>query len=58
MSIERHAFKREMIEGADMFRLPARASSIYVGQNFVDALQASGLIGLEFKQVWSDSNAA
>ena len=53
MRIQKVAFIASAVQGVDAFRLPHRASSTYVSQRFVDRVTAAGLVGLEFKKVWS-----
>jgi len=49
------AFVEPALRGVDIFRLPHRAGSTYVSQYFVDRVNDSGLVGLDFKKVWSSS---
>lgn len=56
MRIKSVAFLAPIVRGADIFRLPHRASSTYVSDRFVKAVQDAGLEGLEFKQVWAPPN--
>jgi len=53
MRIKKVAFVGSAIGGADVFRLPHRASSTYVSERFVERVKAAGLRGLVFNQVWS-----
>ena len=53
MRIKKVAFVASAIEGADLFRLPHRASSTYVSERFVERVKAAGLHGLVFNKVWS-----
>jgi len=55
MRIVKVAFAEAALRGVDIFRLPHRASSTYVSQRFVDRVSEAGLVGLEFKKVWSSS---
>ena len=55
MHIMEIAFVDEAIRNLDMFRLPHRGSPTYVGERFVDRVNAAGLIGLTFKRVWSSA---
>lgn len=52
MDIEKHVFKSELLNGVDMFRLPDQSAQTFVSQNFVDAVQKAGLVGLDFKLLW------
>lgn len=53
MRVRSIAFIERVVHGIDIFRLPHRASSTYVSDRFVKAVQEAGLEGLEFKQVWA-----
>lgn len=55
MRIVKLALAESALRGVDLFRLPHRASSTYVSQRFVDRVSDAGLVGLEFKKVWSSS---
>ena len=55
MRIVKIAFVESALRGVDIFRLPHRASSTYVSQRFFDRVRDAGLVGLEFKKVWSSS---
>ena len=54
MVIERYALRREAIGNALIFKLPYRASSLYVQAPFAEQIGAMGLSGIGFKLVWSD----
>ncbi len=56
MRIKSLAFLEPTVRGVDIFRLPHRASSTYVSDRFVKAVQGAGLEGLEFKRVWTPSS--
>lgn len=53
MLFNRVAFFPSKIEGIDLFRLPDRGSPTYVSAHFVEAVNAAGLLGLDFKRVWA-----
>lgn len=53
MDITQAAFIEPKVRGLDIFRLPHRASSTYVSERFVDRVKTTGLVGLDFNQVWS-----
>jgi hypothetical protein len=53
MRVKKVAFIASAIEGADLFRLPHRASSTYVSERFIERVKATGLRGLSFNKVWS-----
>ncbi|GAB4570517.1 MAG: hypothetical protein Tsb0020_25370 [Haliangiales bacterium] len=50
--VEKVAFIESRIRGFDIFRLPYRANPTYVSQRFIDRVQKSKLIGLDFEKVW------
>jgi hypothetical protein len=52
MRIKSVAFQESVVRGADIFRLPLRASSTYVSERFIEAVAKAGLVGLEFNNVW------
>lgn len=54
MAIERHAFKPEIIGDTEVFKLPGRASNIYLRDTVVRRIGELGLQGLAFDMVWSD----
>jgi hypothetical protein len=54
MMIERYMLRREAIGNALIFKLPYRASSLYVQAPFAEQVSAMGLCGIGFKLVWSD----
>jgi len=54
MMIQRHVFRPDVVDEIDIFKLPnLRVSPTYLSQRFVERWKASGLKGLEFKQVWA-----
>lgn len=56
MLIQRHAFREEVIRDVDVFKIDSlRVSPTFVSQAFVDRWNASGLVGLQFNEVWSSS---
>jgi hypothetical protein len=54
MAIERHVFKPDAIGNAAIFKLPGRASSIYLRETVVHRVGELGRVGLAFDMVWSD----
>ena len=57
MMIQRHVFRVAVIGGIDVFKSPnLRVSPTFLSHRFVDRWNASGLKGLEFKQVWASPN--
>ncbi len=54
MLIQRHVFQADVVRTIDIFKIPnLRASPTFLSHRFVDRWKASGLKGLEFKQVWA-----
>jgi hypothetical protein len=54
MMVRRYAFRHDSLRGADIFKIPSlRVSPTFVSRAFVDAWEASGAVGLRFKQVWA-----
>lgn len=58
MAIERHVFKPDAIGNVEIFRLPVRASSIYLHETVVRHVGELGLAGLAFELVWTDETVA
>ena len=58
LAIERHVFRRDMIGDIEVFKLPGRASSIYLRETVVRRVGELGLSGLAFDMVWSDEAVA
>lgn len=55
LDIERHVFRAEKIGAAELFKLPMRASAVYVAGSFVEKVRNAGLGGVSFIQVWTSS---
>ena len=53
LAIERHAFRPDAIGDAEIFRLPDRASNIYLRESAVRKIGALGLRGAAFDLVWA-----
>jgi len=53
MMIDKYAFHPEVVRDAGAFKLPGLNSPTFFGVEFVDAWNASGLIGLEFRLAWT-----
>lgn len=54
MMIQRHVFRADVIREFDVFKIPnLRVSPTFLSHRFVDRWKATGLKGLEFKQVWT-----
>lgn len=54
LAIERHAFKPDLVADAEIFKLPGRASNIYLRETAVRQLDRLSLAGLAFDMVWTD----
>lgn len=57
LAIERHAFKTDVIGEAEIFKLPMRASPVYVTDVFVDRVRKANLRGVTFIEVWRGSES-
>jgi hypothetical protein len=57
LDIERYLFKKEIIGTAEIFKLPGRASSVYVTDSFVERVLNAGLRGVAFVPVWTSADA-
>ncbi|WP_352610167.1 MULTISPECIES: DUF1629 domain-containing protein [Mesorhizobium] len=55
LDIERHVFRTERIGAAELFRLPMRASAVYVTGSFVEKVRNAGLRGVSFAHVWTSA---
>jgi hypothetical protein len=58
LAIERHVFKPNAIGSVEIFKLPGRASNIYLRESVVRRIGALGLRGLAFDMVWADEAVA
>ena len=59
MSIDRHAFFREKLVGAAIFKIPQWPTRrVYVTDRFVERVESTGLKGFWFRRVWSTDKAA
>jgi hypothetical protein len=57
MLIQKHVFRGDVVGESDIFTIPEkRVRPIFLSHRFVDRWKASGLKGLEFKQVWASPN--
>lgn len=52
MRVIKPVFIPSAVRDLDIFRLPYRASAIFLSQRFVERVQAAGLKGLKFTEVW------
>jgi len=53
LAIERYAFDAGRIGTAEAFKLPMRASPVFVGDAFVERVRKAGLRSVSFEPVWS-----
>lgn len=51
LDIEHHVFRKERIGAAEIFKLPMRASAVYVTGSFVEKVRNAGLRGVSFARV-------
>jgi hypothetical protein len=58
LAIERHVFKPDAIGNVEIFKLPGRASNIYLRDTVVRRVGELGLLGLAFDMVWTDETVA
>lgn len=58
LAIERHMFRPDVIGNHEIFKLPGRASSIYLRETIVHRIGELGLRGLAFDMVWTDETVA
>jgi hypothetical protein len=56
LAIERHCFDAGRIGAAEIFKLPMRASSVYVTDDFVERVRDAGLSGVSFQPVWTSAD--
>ncbi len=54
--IERHVFDEGRIGMAEVFKLPMRASSVFVTDPFVDRVRSAGLRGVSFRPLWNSAD--
>ncbi|MCG7505046.1 imm11 family protein [Mesorhizobium retamae] len=53
LDIERSVFRKEVIGSTEIFKLPMRASAVYVTDGFVEQVRNAGLRGVSFAPVWT-----
>jgi len=54
LMIRKHVFRASALMDAEVFKLPPRQSNIiYVTDKFVSKIRESGLVGMEFRQLWT-----
>ncbi|WP_027165767.1 DUF1629 domain-containing protein [Mesorhizobium sp. WSM3224] len=57
LAIERYAFDAERIGTAEVFKLPMRASPVFVNEMFVERVGKAGLRNVSFEAVWTSGRA-
>ncbi|OHV69416.1 hypothetical protein LCM4577_22780 [Mesorhizobium sp. LCM 4577] len=57
LAIERYAFDAEKIGTAEVFKLPMRASPVFVDDVFVERVRKAGLRNVSFEPVWTSGTA-
>lgn len=57
LAIERHVFDASRIGTAEIFKLPMRASAVYMTDAFVERVRQAGLRGVSFKALWRSADA-
>ena len=55
LAIERHVFDRGRIGTAEVFKLPMRASPVFVTDSFVEQVRSAELRGVSFKALWNSA---
>ena len=57
LAIERYAFDAAKIGAAEVFKLPMRASPVFVNDVFVERVRKAGLRNVSFEPVWTSGTA-
>lgn len=57
LAIERHVFHAGRVGTAEIFKLPMRASAVYVTEPFVERVRQAGLRGVSFTALWRSADA-
>ena len=58
MFVSAFAFRESMVRDEPFFKLPYRGCPILVGERFKERVHAAGLVGLDFRMVWSPEHGA
>lgn len=54
LAVERHEFRPDLVAGLAVFKVPQLLrGSLFVGDEFAEAVAAAGLTGLDLTEVWS-----
>jgi hypothetical protein len=56
LNIERYVFRQEAIGNSLIFKLPYRASNLYMQAGFIEQINHMEFCGIGFELVWSDEN--
>jgi hypothetical protein len=54
LNIERYELRREAVGNCPIFKLPYRASNLYMQAGFIDQIKDMEFCGIGFRLVWSD----
>ncbi|EHK53418.1 hypothetical protein [Allomesorhizobium alhagi] len=54
LNIERYEFRRQAVGNCPIFKLPYRASNLYMQAGFIDQIKDMEFCGIGFRLVWSD----
>jgi hypothetical protein len=54
LNIERYVFRQEAVGNYPIFKLPYRASNLYMRAEFIDQIKDMKFCGIGFNLVWSD----
>ncbi|RAZ86993.1 hypothetical protein DPM33_27005 [Mesorhizobium hawassense] len=57
LAIERYAFDAGKIGSAEVFKLPMRASPVFVNDMFVERVRRAGLRNVSFRPLWTSDAA-
>ncbi|TPI37388.1 hypothetical protein FJ414_13625 [Mesorhizobium sp. B3-1-6] len=57
LAIERYAFDAEKVGTAEVFKLPMRASPVFVNEVFVERVRKAGLRNVSFEPLWTSGTA-
>ncbi|WP_347566922.1 DUF1629 domain-containing protein [Mesorhizobium sp. WSM4906] len=57
LAIQRYAFAADKVRTAEVFKLPMRASPVFVNDAFVDRVRDAGLRAVSFKPRWTSDGS-
>ncbi|ARQ01680.1 imm11 family protein [Pseudorhodoplanes sinuspersici] len=55
LAVEVYEFKRDVLAGHAIFKLPGRSSPVFLTRDLIEDIRHSGLRGVSFERVWSES---